>query len=144
MREYVARNSAIHAAAITILQLTAPAATSFDVVRAWVTQSASTTSAQAVVQLNRKSAAATVTALTPVRLNTGDPVSVVTAGHTATAEGTDTDILIREGFNVLSGWLYLPVPEERITVRPGETLALKFPTAPASHTWEYGITYIEV
>ncbi len=142
-RQYIVRNSATVATAITIVQITAPATSGVTLMRAWVTQSSSTTSAQAVIQINRKSATATGTAYTPVKLNTGDGAAVATALHTASAEGTDTDILIREGFNILNGWLYLPIPEERIQIPPSGILGLKFPTAPASATYEYGVAFEE-
>jgi hypothetical protein len=145
MREYIVRNSAAHSTAITILQLTAHSTSGIQIIRAWVTQSTSTTSSQTAIQLVRKSATATgLSSITPVKLSTLDPAAVTTAGHTATGEGTDTDVLIREGFNILNGWVYLPVPEERIDVPPSGIIGLKFPSAPASATYEYGIVFVEV
>ena len=37
---------------------------------------------------------------------------------------TSPRILIRESFNVQAGWYYTPTPEERITVSPGQKLAI--------------------
>src|SRR4051812_49158155 len=76
-------------------------------------QTASTTSAMANVQLTRKSAAATVTSFTPLLSDPGDGAAkavggTAATGITATAEGTNTDILENWTFNVLSGWTYLP------------------------------------
>ena len=148
-RVYVINDSRAVSTAITILQIKAGAATSLEIVRAWVTQESSTVSAQTAIQLNRKSAAATVTSLTPliVEPNTGAAAAVggtAATGRTATAEGTDTDVIVREGFNVLNGWLYLPVPEERIVVTGGGILGLKFPIAPANITYDYGIIFREI
>ena len=64
-------------------------------------------------------------------------------GITATSEGTDGNVLVDEGFNVLNGWLYVPVVEDRIVVRPGESIGLKFPAAPTNLTWNCGISWLE-
>lgn len=141
---YIARNKATHSTAITILQLTAPSTASIEILRAWVSQQGSTTSAQPEITLLRKTATATVTSLTPVKTHPQDVAADSTAGHTASAEGTDGDILASDGFNVLNGWLYLPVPEERITVDPSGIIALKFVVAPASQSWHYGIIFREL
>jgi hypothetical protein len=47
-------------------------------------------------------------------------------------EGTYTDILYRDNFSVLNGWLWVPTPEERIIVGPSGILGLKFPIAPGA------------
>lgn len=144
-REYTIHNSATHATAITILQLTAPSSASIEIIRVWVTQASSTTSAQTSIQILRKTVtAAGLTVLTPTQLTTGDTASGVTGGHTATGEGTDGEILHREGFNILNGCIYLPLPEERPTIPPGGMVAIKFPVSPASATYIYGITFQEL
>lgn len=129
------------------MQITAPSTMTLEIIRAWVTQSASTTSAQTDIILVRKSATLTSgTSNTPVKLEAGDPSASFTAlrsGGVVGNEGTDTDVLYGEGFNVLNGWLYVPVPEERIQVPPSGILGLKFPTAPPSATYRYGITLRE-
>lgn len=143
-RPYSVIDSRAVSTAITILQVTAPSTMTLEIIRAWVTQSTSTTSAQADVILVRKTATATGgTSITPVKLESGDPSPTFTAVRTATGEGTDGDIVAGEGFNVLNGWLYVPVPEERIKVPPSGILALKFPSAPANVTYRYGITLRE-
>ena len=64
-------------------------------------------------------------------------------GITATVEGTDSTVYVEEGFNIVgNGWLYLPVPEERIGLI-NTTLGLKFPTAPTSAGWISGQEWIE-
>lgn len=128
--------------AITILQVTAAATHSLRIHRAWVT-STSTTSAGQRIQLLRKSATATVTAVTPLPL--GNYLAVTSsAGRNASAEGTDGNILIADNFNVVNGWLYLPVPEERIIVPPSGIIALKFPAAPTSATFTAGFIFEEI
>lgn len=123
----------------------------YDILRGWVSQSASVTSAQAPIQLVRKSAAGDVAPFTPLHVgSTGDPASSMVASSsgcgtfTSTAAfGTDGDIIVRDAFNVLNGWLYLPVPEERIFITGGGIVATRFPIAVASETWEAGLIWRE-
>ena len=138
----------------TIIQIKASASKPFKIIRAWVTQSDTTSSSQTAIQLVRKSAAATVsTAVISnlVQLRPGDMPSNVAlgvnaTGFTATVEGTDdpAGLLIEEGFNILNGWLYLPVPEERIIVPANGIIALKFPVTPPSATYKAGIIFGEL
>lgn len=146
---YIVNHSAVVATAISIIQIKAGATTPLIILRAAVTQRSSTTSAQTAIQFVRKSAAGTVTSFTPLKLRPSDAAAdavggTAATGITASAEGTDTDILVREGFNLLNGWLYVPVPEERILVPPAGIIALKFPAAPASATYDAYIIFQEL
>jgi hypothetical protein len=69
--------------------------------------------------------------------------SGVTVKWKATAEGTDGVIEQDDTFNVLAGYLYLPVPEERIWVPPSGIIALKFPATPDNLPYSFGFTYRE-
>src|SRR5260221_503488 len=119
--------------AITILQIQAGATSPIELIRASLSQRGSTTSAQERVQIVRKTAGATVTPLVPLPMNAPrDPgssaiSSTTGTGRTGTGEGTDGDVLVDDGFNVLNGWLWLPTPEERISVPASGWIALKFP-----------------
>lgn len=133
--------------AITIEQVTAPAGTMIEIARTWVNQSTSTTSAQTRILLLRKSTPATVTSTNPAPLGNGMQASKCVGGTgatgiTATVEGTDSTVYIDEGFNVVNGHLYLPVPEERLYAI-NDTRALKFGAAPASATYSSGIEWLE-
>jgi hypothetical protein len=91
--------------------------------------------------------AATVTGQSPALLSpamqASKAVSGTTAsGITATIEGTDSTVWDEEGFNEVNGWLYLPVPEERI-MTVNRILAMKFPTAPTSAGFITGIGWLE-
>ena len=132
------------AAAISLLQVATSATRGVEILRASLTQRGSVTSVQEKIALVRKSAAATVTAAAiGTTLNKGNPndqspslqLGVALTGTTATVEGTNTDITLEEGFNVLAGWLYLPVPEERISIPAASFLAMTFLAAPASQVW---------
>lgn len=152
-RVYVFEKSLVNPTGVTQLQIQAAAAISFEIIRVWVNQSTSTTSGQTAIQIVRKAAAATVTAAviaTNIRpLDPDDAASQVqvgttATGFTATAEGTDGDIMVEEGFNILNGYLYLPLPEERITVKGGGLIAIKFPSAPPAATYKIGVMFAEI
>jgi hypothetical protein len=129
--------------AITILQVTAPSTAVLEIIRAWCS-GATTTSASQRIQLLRKTAAATgTTAVTPAPLD-GSAAAGATSGRNATGEGTDGTVLIEDIFNVVVGWLYLPVPEERIWVPPSGVIAIKFPAAPAATNFTAGIAFREL
>ena|SRR5436190_13935242 len=141
------RSSTTTSTAITIQQVTTVAGTMIETVRAWCNQSTITTSSQTRVQLLRKSSAATVTSQTPALLSVSMQASkcvggTTATGITATIEGTDAAVYDEEGFNVVNGWLYLPVPEERIAL-VNTSIALKFPTAPTSAGYVSGQTWLE-
>lgn len=134
--------------AITIIQIKAGATNPLELIRVSVNQSDSTTSAQTGIRILRKTATATVTSFTPLIVQAAAAAAAAggtsATGITATAEGTDGDILIDEGFNALNGFLYLPVPEERILVPAAGFIALKFPVAPASALWKAQIIFGEL
>lgn len=136
------------ATAITILQVKAGSKSPLELIRAGLSQKGSTTSAQESIQILRKTVGAAVTGATPALLNPNDPAagaasSSTGTGYVATSEGTDSTILLEDGFNVLNGWMFLPTPEERIYVPAGGILAMKFPTAPASQSWNAYMVFRE-
>lgn len=146
------RSSVTTSTAITIQLVWVPVTAMIETTRAWVNQSTVTTSAQTRIQLLRKTGTApTVTSQTPTVQGTpGTAASkcvggTAASGITATAEGTDGTVYVEEGFNIVNGWLYLPVPEERIAIL-GSTangIGLKFPTAPTSAGYASGQEFIE-
>jgi len=134
--------------AITILQVKAGAATPLEILRWSLWQRGSVTSVQESVQMLRKSAAATVTSATPApHATTGRAADAAggtsATGYNASAEGTDSTVIDDMAFNVLSGIVWLPTPEERIWVPSGGFFALKFPNAPASQSWRASIVFRE-
>jgi len=146
---YVAKNGdagVVISTAITILQVKAGAA-ALELIRAGITQGLSETSTMEHVQILRKTAAATVTAFTPRRYNPSDPVAlaiggVAATGYTASAEGTDGEVVVDDGWNILNGWQWKS-GEDRIVVPQGGIIALKFPVAPASATYRANMVFIE-
>ncbi len=124
--------------AITLIQVLAAAAVPLQIIRVTLAQSSSTTSTQLSVQINRKSAAATVTTFTPLKNGPAtDPAASAVGGSSATGtnasgEGTDTNILRQDVFNYLNGWMFLPTPKEYLFVDPAGFIGLKLPVAPGS------------
>lgn len=60
-----------------------------------------------LVRVNRQSTAGTMSALTPVKINSGDNETLqVTAQHTATAEPTAGDILLTEEVHPQTGFAW--------------------------------------
>jgi hypothetical protein len=120
------------------------------IVQARFYQITKTTTENLTLQWLRKSAAATVTSFTPLKLNPASPSALAVGGtsatgYNATAEGTDTDILDEDIFNVLNaGWQDIPIPEGRIWVPNGGIAGLKLLTAPAaSMTMGAKLTFVE-
>lgn len=89
------------------------------------------------------------TALTEQPLSDQE-ASSVTALRNLTDKGAGSFALYRDGFHLQNGWLYLPVPEERITLvggsaDPGDNIGISFPVAPdAAITISAGITWAEI
>ena len=137
-------------AAQSLIQIKSGASSMCEILRAWITQTTSETSDTGIAEIHRNSAAATVTDQDPQPHEFTDQEALATGGTAATGinasgEGTPGDVLIVEGFNVLSGWVYLPTPEERIWVPPAGFLLLKSDAAlSVTVTLACGITFREV
>lgn len=128
----------------TVLQINATSARVLVLLRAWVSQLDSEVATAEEIQLLRTTTAGTGTAVTPAPLQAA-PAAVTTASRNHSAEGTAGTELFREGWEVRNGWLYHPVPEERIVVPPSGRLALRLPSAPeASLTLIAGMTFAEL
>lgn len=149
----LANNGVTISSAITAIQLKAGANGVIELLRASVTQGTSTTSTQFAAAVIRKSAAATVTiAVTNTNVKKMNPASptadaslgTAATGFTASAEGTDTDLSIQRGINILNGWEWLPTPEERMIVPIAGFCAVKFLTAPPSATWYAELIFREL
>jgi hypothetical protein len=150
---YTVRRTFTNPGAITLLQVAANAARPVVPLRAWVSQHAGTASTQIAAGLVKKTAAATVTAATAadfekhlgVAANATFQLGTALSGHTATAEGTDGDVFNDEGLNVVGGgWVYLPLPEERVCIPAGGIFGLKLFVAPPAGTYRAGLVLLEI
>lgn len=152
--EYILKNNGVTiATAITALQLKAGTNGPIEILRAACSQIGTVTSAQVAIALLRKTAAATVTAAvagttlvktSPLNPTADAALGTTSSGITATGEGTDGEIDIQRGVNVMQGFEWLPSPEERIVVPQGGFFALKFLSAPPSATWYAEIVFREL
>jgi hypothetical protein len=124
-------------AAITLVQIKAGATNPLQLIEARCSQSGSTTSAMQRIQIAKLTAASTVTSTTPLLENPSDAAANAVGGVSATgvnasAEGTYTDIYVDWDFNVLQGFLWQPVLEDRIWVAAAGIIGMRFPGAPGS------------
>lgn len=154
-------NVTIVADATLVIIHTASALTSrgsiIEILRAWINQRGTDTSDQLGVKIAQKASAfGTYTSATPRPHVPGGNASGITggtagaagtAGTDASAEGAGavTDIIPGESFNNLTGWLWVPTPEERILVPPDVAVILKLIGTPGTLTgWSYGFTFREI
>jgi hypothetical protein len=111
-------------------------------------QAALVTEAGAVIQLARKTAAPTYTAIAATAFlnhDGGGADAGFTAGHTASVQGTTGDLISR-GWNSKAGFEWRPTPEEYITVQAGVAngFALISNVAPPAGAYAFTLTVIEV
>lgn len=130
---------------VTLIEFTAQAAKTNILLRCWLSQRGSTTSAQQDIQIVRKSVAGT-NVVSPLAnpVDVGDSAYAGTVRGMATVEGTLGTNMYSDSFNWVNGWIYLPVPEERIAIVGAGILALRLPTAPPSLTINAGMTVMEL
>lgn len=126
-----------------------------EVVRCTVSQQGTSTSQQLGVILARKvTAFGTYTSTTPTPHSIGGPASGIaggtagaaaTAGTDASAEGAGGVTAIHtEGFNNLSGYIWVPTPEERIWIGPDQAFIIKIRGTPTTPTgWNATLAYVE-
>ena len=132
--------------AITILEITAASTNVLELRKAWVQQSSVTTSAQARIRILRKSGTITGTASPPSAIPIDAAASSgVTIKWIATAEGTDGNVIYEENFNILNGFVWVPTHSlTRVFVPPSGIIALKFPAAPTSASYTFGMEWDEL
>lgn len=135
---------------VTNLNLQAHATKPFVVVRVLIELAQATipTSANARVRLVRKTAAPTVTSIAATAFVNHDPTDAdagFTAGHTASAEGTDGDFLER-GWRSDIGFDWAPTPEEYIVVAAGTAngFGIKHNVAPPAGNYTFTVTVHEI
>jgi hypothetical protein len=136
--------------AVTNLNVQAAATKPFVVIRAtiMIAQATIPTAAGCRVRLIRKTAAPTVTSIaasTFVNGNPSDPDASLTAGHTASAEGTDGDF-IEKGWRSDVGFEWQATPEEYIVISAGVAngFGLKSNVAPPAGNYEFTLVVHEI
>jgi hypothetical protein len=131
-------------------------ASRIELLSARVGQRGTATSQQlGIIIAQKASAFGTYTSTTPVSGEIGGTASGIagattgaaaTAGTDASAEGAGTvTTIISDGFNNLAGWLWVPVPEERINLSPDTAVILKIVGTPTTLTnWSAVLTFREL
>lgn len=144
--------------AVTAVFINPGAALGFEVLRSWLGQTGTATSAQYRVQQNTQvTAFPTLVSATPSKTKQGDPTSGITgnttgaagtAGINASAEGAGAKtVIVHDTFNNLNGYLWVPTPRELIVLGAGlaSGFGLHLPVAPGSLTnWQVGSTFGEM
>jgi hypothetical protein len=149
-RMYTASVVITNPGAVSNFGIQANATKIFAVVRVGIDLAQATipTSANARVRLGRKTAAPTSTSVAASTFINHDPTdsdSGVTAGHTATVNGTDGDF-IEYGWNSSFGFDWAPTPEEYIVVPAGTAngFAITSNVAPPAGAYAFRITFHEI
>lgn len=159
-REYTVGGGGLTLAnqAVTAVFINPSSTIGVEILRAWLGQSGTATSAQQRVQQNTQvTAFPTLVSATPARRRLSDPVSGIvggtagaagTSGINASAEGAGAKTVIdHDTFNNLNGYLWVPTPREPIILGAGAAsgYGLHLPVAPGSLTnWQCGVTFGEV
>lgn len=136
-------------AAVTNLVVHAAATKPLVVIRARIApaQASLVTEAGCVTRLVRKTAAGTYTSIAATGFLNHDALAdaTFTAGHTASAEGTDGDF-ISLGWNSRQGLDWFPTPEEYVVVPAGTAngIALKSNVAPPAGAYDFSMTCVEL
>ena len=148
------RASVATSTAITVNEVLVPARTAAEWTRCWCNQDSVTTTNQTRIQLNRCGTAGTVTGQSPVSAQNAMLASQCVSGAnatgiTATIEPGTVTTWWSEGFNIVNGILYLPVPEARMMIvgaasgTGSPVVAIKFPGAPATANYTTGMEWLE-
>lgn len=121
-------------AAGDLLYVKAATAEALVLIRAWIGMAESEVSEQLAVKVYRSTADATGgTAVTPKPLR-GSSAIASTAIRNPTGGIVEGDVVMDDGFNLLNGWLHIPVPDERVVIPAGGRLVLRLDDAPAAAT----------
>jgi hypothetical protein len=126
-------------AAQDLFELVAPTAKSIRILGIRIGQSSDAGDAQdenlqiKIVRGYTTSGSGGTASLTPVSLREGGVATAITTGeinNTTVASAGTAVVLLPDDFNVRAGYIYLPVPEERITIAAGTRVVVRI-TAPA-------------
>ena len=137
-RVYSARVSGVSVAAVQDLMSLLPGVKAIAVHEVVIGQVTGTTVNNLPITLKRLSGTLTAgsggTAVTPQKMDTGGIAAVTTAraNDTTSASATTSTILRNEVYNSVNTYQYLPPPEDRPIIGPGEQFVLTLDNAPAS------------
>jgi hypothetical protein len=135
-------------AAKTLVELAAPATAIAILERAYISQSTFDTSENLNAKVQRITTTGTGTSTTPVPVNANAAAAGGTQKTNMTIEPTYTasTVLLNQGFNVLSGFLWTPANDDEVfVIAPSGLLGVMLNTAPSgSMSFDYGVTFRQV
>lgn len=161
-REYIVQGENLTLAnqAVTLVHINPPAGRAIEIVRAWCSQSSSTTSLMQRIQLGFKASVhPTLVGTTPEKTKPSDPISYITsgtagaqgnAGVNASVEGAGTfTTKVADSFNILQGYLWLPSSAlgETFILSGADSLAfaMRLPAAAITLSgWNFGVAFREI
>ena len=149
---FTAQDEVTFTTAKVLIELVVPTAVYIEVLRCWVGPAAGADPLDKVLPIALYTNDVTATGLTALTEQEiqggGDTASLVVASSDATVGATPVDIY-RDAFHLSKGWLYQPVPDERIKI-PGHSggdidfFGIRLPATPeVSSTLAFGITWKE-
>lgn len=148
----VMESQSISTADDPLIELQLPANCSITILRAWVGPAEGTDPLAEVQEVEIYTNDVVSTGGTNIveQPLSDSEASKVVATRNETTLGATPFVVYRDAFHLQNGWLYLPVPEERITLvsgsaDPGDNIGILFPVAPdAAITVSAGITWSEI
>ena len=139
------------AAAQDAILILAPSTKVCKILEVRLGQSSSTTSTQQRVRHSRLTGTVTTGsgggAATPRKHETGDAAAAATARINDTTQATTSgtkSTIFEDTFNIVSGYLWVPIPEEQIVLAPIEAYTLEFPAMGATATYDGSVTFEEI
>lgn len=115
----------------TLLYITTPSTAVIEILSARITCQDEDTSEQIMAELNRIATLGTPTAttITPKPTEEGSSASACTAKSNVTASeptyDDESSAIHSGGANKLAGWEYVPLPEERVIIKPSDNVGLR-------------------
>ncbi len=135
-------------AAVTLMEIAAPADAVVTLERAYMSQSSFDTSENLAAKVEDISTTGTGSvAVIPRPFQEGDAAFGGVLEYDQTIEPTySTVVFIEQGFNVLSGWLWTPANDDEVIVlAPSQLVGIMIDVAPSgSMDFHYGCTIREI
>lgn len=132
----------------TLMEIASGSAVITLIERIYISQNSFDTSENLGCKVQRITTTGTGTTTTAVPLQASSPAAAGTQKTNDTVEPTYTasTVLIQQGFNVLSGYLWTPAnDDEVITIAPSGLVGIMLDVAPsASMNFSYGATFRQV
>ena len=128
-----------------LIEITAHADYPVEIQRVTVTERSGSTSQVAVTNLTLlTSASSGGTAITPEVLHPGASASGATVKYAMGSIGTQKGAIIAVGWNLLAGFFYYPVEDERAIVARSGIFAVRFPVSPPTGSYNTTVVFKEL